>query len=460
MATGSRRGSEITLCARGMSGRAEHILATARDQDAEIFFHEGRSRRVGVLVSPRLVDAVLGHGARMFEKGAGTQYWRALIGDGTGIRPPLQTLKVSSSAGRDLASWRAYRRRSMAEFFSRRNFASYRAASQLALARQFDLWQADPDRDLIDDSRTIALAIFTECFVGSALATDLARASDVIFATKTAVKKAVDSSWMCPFDRSRTPADKARQLLQMAVVPGSSGVRRRADALSAVFAEVAKRVASNSDRTLFSALASAAAGYRTDIPARGLASQLQGLFIAGTETIAAGFLWLLWHVIEEPELQERLALEAQTGSDRLLSSCVWESLRLHPPAWSIPREAMRPMRVGREVLDPGTVLIASPLIQHLDSSAHPDAEDFRPNRFMVPPRFDGRFYPFSLGPRTCPAMGFAHDQLVAVTREILLKWRLEASGRQPALEHWLGVDLSVPPGARYRFTASRRCAAR
>jgi cytochrome P450 len=436
----------ILQSAPRVSRRFEAMLPRLLGSDRAVHYIGHRGRRLGFLIDPAMVEAVLTHGAAHFDKGADTQYWRSAIGDGTGIRPPLGHVDPGAPDGQDLVSWRRFRRRALAHHFSRTRLDGYRAASAVEAERLFSAWARDPVRDLAADARELAVANFVACFAPGAAREPLRHASRVVFEGRFAAKAAVDSPMLCPYDRNLSRGQRIWQLLQTLRRPGLRMVARRTRVLGRTFRELADQCAkAPAPDDLFAALADAASGYDSGIPRRTLPGQMQGLFIAGTETVSSALTWLLWHLVADPDLQERVAAEPPAST--LLHACIHESLRLHPPAWSIPREALCRVRVGGEVIERGTVLVASPLIQHYQTRSYLEPEAFRPERFLDPPKPTGRYYPFSLGLRTCPAMQFTLTQVAQITRQILGSWRLEATCANPPMpRHWLGLDLGLDPG--------------
>lgn len=430
------------------------LLPSLRQSDDEIYYIERRRRRLGIILSPTLVEVVLSHGKDFFDKGSNTQFWRSVIGDGTGIRPPLKLGRGEVVGSRDLVTWRKFRRRSLAYYFSRSRFPTYRLKVGNEIGDMFSEWAKDPERELIGDARQMALNHFVGCFGDESVRPPLQSASDVVFRSRSAAKAAVDRSWLCPFDRGVGATQRLWQITQPLLLRELIVVRERARVMSAVFEDVAARSRGSDTDCLFTALSRTAHEYDSDIPRRMLPGQMQGLFIAGTETISSALVWLLFHLIRDVELQERLAYNAE--ADQLLRSCIYESLRLHPPAWSIPRESLVRIRLGGELIDRGTVFVASPLIQHYQDRSYPDPRTFDPERFLDAPKPSGTYYPFSLGPRTCPAMAFTLDHVEAVVGQVVRSWRLQAMPEQGDLHHWLGLDLGVDPRQHFRFRAFPR----
>ncbi|MEU4391469.1 cytochrome P450 [Kribbella sp. NPDC023855] len=428
----------------------EDLLPDLRRSTKDIELIGTGEHDLGVLIDPRVVDVVLAHGAKYFEKGARTQYWRTAIGDGTGIRPPLQAQETGDpEIDISLASWRRFRRRSMSEQFSAAKTPAYSAiAGQLAddLCRR---WIEAGQGELIADSRLVALDSFVACFAGPATRPELVAVSEQLWKSRIAAKLALDTPLACPFDRNLRRRDRARLLLQAAVRPALAPLVKRVMVMERSFKSVVRSATEASDDSIFSLLAQASGNYLSPIPAQTLPAQMQGLFIAGTETLSSALTWVLWHLSTDPALQDRINALPAAEADALLRSSVYESLRLHPPAWSIPREALADLKIGGTTIRKGTTLIASPLIQHYDAQVYDQPDQFVADRFVKPPRPSGSYFPFSLGPRTCPAMNHSVEHVFQICRRVVRTVRLVCV-EQPegGLTHWLGVDLGITPGQR------------
>ncbi len=81
---------------------------------------------------------------------------------------------------------------------------------------------------------------------------------------------------------------------------------------------------------------------------------------------------------------------ASAGAGVWLEAALKESLRLHPVIPMVVRVLKRPTAVGGVDLPDGTVVAASVLLAHARPKAHPEPDEFRPERFVggapAPPR--------------------------------------------------------------------------
>jgi cytochrome P450 len=162
-------------------------------------------------------------------------------------------------------------------------------------------------------------------------------------------------------------------------------------------------------------------------------------YLAGHETTANAVGWTLYLLSEQPELQDRMAGEAQAAvgageaaglPDRLprLRMVVEEAMRLYPPAPRFDRQAVAADRLGDFEVAPGDLVSIWPWLIHRHKLLwdHPDA--FDPDRFS-PARRAGRhrfqYIPFGGGPRLCVGMRFAVAEALTILAEWIAAWRFE-----------------------------------
>lgn len=161
------------------------------------------------------------------------------------------------------------------------------------------------------------------------------------------------------------------------------------------------------------------------------------LFMAGHETTAATLAWAWYLLSQAPWAEAALHAEiaavcagrAPTYDDLTrLPYCravIEETLRLYPPVAMLARQARDADKIGKVVVDAGSVVIVSPWLLHRS----PDLWD-RPLRFM-PERFLGAerpspfaYVPFAVGPRVCPGMTFGLTEATLCLAVLAQRWRL------------------------------------
>lgn len=179
---------------------------------------------------------------------------------------------------------------------------------------------------------------------------------------------------------------------------------------------------------------------------RQLRDEVITLLLAGHETTAITLTWAVYVLTQEPAVAERLYDEVSaalrgappTADDlkRLpyTRMVVEETMRLYPPAWGLPREAINDDEIGGYHI-PGRTLVA--LNQFL-THRHPDfwenPERFDPERF-TPERAAARptfaYFPFGGGQRVCIGGQFALMEATLVLARFVQRYRVRLAPGHP-----------------------------
>lgn len=147
------------------------------------------------------------------------------------------------------------------------------------------------------------------------------------------------------------------------------------------------------------------------------------LFLAGHETTATALSWAFYLLTQHPEIAAKLREEvdavlesgrAPTVADlprldytyRVLT----ESMRIYPPVPMFGRQAVDTVEIEGLTIDPGTIMLISPLLVHRDARWFPEPEQFDPDRWLPEcaealPKW--AYFPFGGGPRRCIGERFA-----------------------------------------------------
>jgi cytochrome P450 len=158
-----------------------------------------------------------------------------------------------------------------------------------------------------------------------------------------------------------------------------------------------------------------------------LRDQLVTLLLAGHETTATGLAWAFHELARRPDELAAGQRAADTGDDDRLEAITKESLRLNPVVYQVSRRNTEPVEVAGYRLPRGTTIMAAMGLVHQDEQLFPDAQEFRPDRFLgdnPPPA--GTWIPFGGGARRCIGAGFSLLEATEIIRAALRRYDVQA----------------------------------
>jgi cytochrome P450 len=139
----------------------------------------------------------------------------------------------------------------------------------------------------------------------------------------------------------------------------------------------------------------------------------------------AALSWLLVTAARYPELT----------TAHLADAFVKETLRLHPPIWGVGREVLQPAEFGGYTLRPGTTVMMSTRLMHLDQRWwREDPSAFRPERWLDParpPHETHAYIPYGAGPRVCVGAQIAQSILTQAFEVLASSWKVAISPHVP-----------------------------
>lgn len=204
---------------------------------------------------------------------------------------------------------------------------------------------------------------------------------------------------------------------------------------------------------------------------RGLfAQQVATMLITGSETTGAATFWSVYLLAGAPEVQERIAAEAE-GLDlrqedaaaalaRLVytRAAVQEAMRLYPPAFSIVRQPLADDVADGIPVPAGAIVQTAPWVLHRHERLWDDPAAFRPERFLpgAPAPERGSYIPFGIGPRQCIGAQVALVEAALVIAMLVRAFRIEpTTGRpvRPVARITLQPDNPAPFRLRPRGSA-------
>lgn len=179
-----------------------------------------------------------------------------------------------------------------------------------------------------------------------------------------------------------------------------------------------------------------------------LRDQLVTLLLAGHETTATALSWTLYELGRSPEQLARARQATDDGDDAYLEAVLKESMRLHPVIPLVARLLMKPATIGGLDLPAGASVSPSIILSHQEN--FPDADVFRPTRFLEEKIAPNTWIPFGGGVRRCIGAAFSLLEGTAVLREILQQYDVAATAAdRPKVRNITSVPRR---GARIRVS--------
>ncbi|MFF5037877.1 cytochrome P450 [Nocardia salmonicida] len=179
------------------------------------------------------------------------------------------------------------------------------------------------------------------------------------------------------------------------------------------------------------------------LPDDNIADQVLTLFIAGHETTGNLLAFTTYFLARDPELAARVRAEAAAVTTdgriayedvaklKVTEAVISETLRLWPTAPGFFRAARQDTTLGGYDIAADEWVFVLLLAVHRDTNVWgPDAEEFRPDRWLV----DGfrpkpwMYRPFGTGPRACIGRAFALHEAKLIIASLLRDFELETSG--------------------------------
>ena len=247
--------------------------------------------------------------------------------------------------------------------------------------------------------------------------------------------------------------------------PWGNFVRQREQIDKLIYSEIAERRANNDpNRTdILSMLLLAVDEEGKFMTDEELRDELLSLLLAGHETTATAMSWALYWIHRLPEVKAKLMHEIESVSDPddwmsifklpYLTAVCNETLRIHPVAMvTFPRVVEEPVELLGYKLEPKTIVLGCIyLLQHRED-LYPDAEKFRPERFLERQFSPYEFMPFGAGVRRCIGEALAQFEMKIVLATIISRYNLELCDRKAVKPQRRGVTLAPTGGIKMSFT--------
>ncbi len=183
--------------------------------------------------------------------------------------------------------------------------------------------------------------------------------------------------------------------------------------------------------------------------------QLRTLLFAGHETSAVVLAWALHFVMRSPTVYRRLieeldALGPDASAEQIarlpyLVAVIDETLRMRPVTVDVFRLLRKPWRFGDWQLPAGTAVSPAFLLVHFREDLWPEAERFKPERWLSGDRPGPSVYmPFGGGVHRCLGAAFSQFETAIMLGVLLRELEFEPTERE--VEWSRGVGVLTPIG--------------
>jgi cytochrome P450 len=400
-------------------------------------------KTISLISDPALVDQVLVKSAPLFQKDMLLRSLKALLGEG-----------LLTSEG---DFWKR-QRRLIQPAFHRDRIAGYAEIMTEHTTRAISRWHDGQSLDVHHELMQLTAEIVTACLFGTS-AGDVAEVASCL----DVAMERFTNPLLFAFPRlTELPLPINRRFNE--AVPRLDRIVR--GYIEARRAQSSKSEPSGGKPDLLSMLLDARDEDGSRMSDQQVRDEVLILFLAGHETTALALSWTLHELALNPGVERRLHDElSRVLGDRpptfadlpqleYTARVVNESLRLHPPAWSIGREAAAPLELGGHAFDKGAWIWLMTWTMQRDPRWFSDPLAFRPERWedgfakKIPKH---AYMPFGGGQRVCIGNQFALMETTLVLATIAQRfWLRSEPGHK--VEPELAITLRFKHGLRMNIT--------
>jgi cytochrome P450 family 110 len=197
-----------------------------------------------------------------------------------------------------------------------------------------------------------------------------------------------------------------------------------------------------------------------------LRDELLTILFAGHETTATTLAWAFYQIHQRLDVREKLLQELdRLGEDSspmeiaqlpYLTAVCQETLRMYPVLPVIfPRVTKAPVKIAGYSFDAETTLMPSIYLVHYREDLYPNAQKFKPERFLERQYSASEYLPFGGGSRRCLGYALAGLEMKLVLATILSKYQLALAEDKPVKLQRRGFTLAPTGGVRMVLTGKR-----
>jgi cytochrome P450 len=187
-----------------------------------------------------------------------------------------------------------------------------------------------------------------------------------------------------------------------------------------------------------------------------LRDELMTMLGAGHETTATGLAFAFDLLLHSPPALERLKTDLDAGDDAYLDAVVTETLRVRPVIDASERTLQKPRTIGGCDLPAGIRVYPAILLVHRREDLYPQADRFRPERFLDGGAESYAWLPFGGGIRRCIGAALAQAEMAEVIRTVVATVELQPVRPEPEPVVIRGITLVPKHGTPVRVRARPR----
>lgn len=197
-----------------------------------------------------------------------------------------------------------------------------------------------------------------------------------------------------------------------------------------------------------------------------LRDELLTLLFAGHETTATVLAWAFYQIHRSPDVLDKLLHEMDSFGETpnpmelaqlpYLTAVCQETLRMYPVIPVIfPRITKSPMQIGGYEFAAETTLMPSIYLVHYREELYPQAQQFKPERFLARQYSPSEYFPFGGGNRRCLGYALAQLEMKLVLATVLARYQLALVDDKPVPIQRRGFTLAPKGGVRMVMTGKR-----
>jgi unspecific monooxygenase len=196
-----------------------------------------------------------------------------------------------------------------------------------------------------------------------------------------------------------------------------------------------------------------------------LRDELLTILFAGHETTATTLAWAFYQIHQRLDVREKLLQELASLGDLppmkiaqlpYLTAVCQETLRMYPVLPVIfPRITKLPVKIAGYEFDAETTLMPTIYLVHYREELYPNAQQFKPERFLERQYSPSEYFPFGGGSRRCLGYALAQLEMKLVLATILSKYQLALAEDKPVKLQRRGFTLAPRGGVRMVMTGKR-----